>query len=51
METNDELFGLTGAGSGTLIFKVPDSEKGEWETGCLLPGHYESGMRGALVVE
>jgi len=34
----------------TLFFTAPTAE-GEWEIGCMLPGHYESGMRGTLFVE
>lgn len=38
-------------GSASLIFTVPADRTGEWEIGCLIPGHYESGMRGTLTVE
>lgn len=38
-------------GSADLLFNVPADQVGEWELGCLLPGHYESGMRGSLIVE
>lgn len=37
-------------GEVTLEFVVPDGKKGVWEMGCLVPGHYEAGMRGELVV-
>lgn len=35
--------------SGTLTITVP-SEKGEFEFGCFVPGHYESGMKGTITV-
>ncbi len=38
-------------GMATLQFTVPAAAKGEWQMGCFIPGHYESGMKGSLVVE
>lgn len=38
-------------GAATLVLTVPEGKKGEWEIGCLIPGHYESGMRGTFAVE
>lgn len=38
-------------GQATLRFTVPASAKGEWEMGCFIPGHYESGMSGFLEIE
>ncbi len=38
-------------GTVTLQFTVPASAKGEWSMACFLPGHYESGMRGTLIIE
>ncbi len=38
-------------GEVRLIFTVPSSAKGEWEMGCLFPGHYESGMKGRLIIQ
>ena len=35
----------------TLRFTVPASAKGEWDMGCFIPGHYESGMMGHVVIE
>ena len=29
----------------------PAEMKGEWEIGCLLPGHYERGMKAKLIIE
>ncbi len=37
-------------GEVRLLFTVPSSARGEWEMGCLFPGHYESGMKGKLVI-
>lgn len=34
-----------------MTFTLPESRRGEWSTGCFLPGHYEAGMHGTLVVE
>ncbi len=36
-------------GSGTLTITVP-AEKGVYEFGCFVQGHYEAGMKGTLVV-
>ncbi len=33
-----------------IAFVVPD-QKGTWEIGCFLPGHYEGGMKGTLIVK
>ncbi len=37
-------------GKATLTFTVPPDRKGEWEIGCFVPGHYEAGMKGTLIV-
>lgn len=42
---------LDGNSKATLTFKVPDNRKGEWEVGCFVIGHYQSGMKGKLIVE
>lgn len=34
-----------------MTFTLPESRRGEWMTGCFLPGHYDAGMHGALIVE
>ena len=38
-------------GGVTLRFTVPASAKGEWQMGCLMTGHYESGMKATLVIK
>lgn len=37
-------------GSGEIAFVVP-ATKGTYEFGCFVPGHYEAGMKGTLVIE
>ena len=34
-----------------MKFTLPEDRRGEWATGCFLPGHYEAGMYGTLIVE
>ena len=34
-----------------MTFTLPESRRGEWNTGCFLPGHYDAGMHGTLIVE
>ena len=34
-----------------MTFTLPENRRGEWTTGCFLPGHYEAGMHGTLIVE
>ena len=34
-----------------MTFELPEDRRGEWTTGCFLPGHYEAGMHGTLIVE
>jgi uncharacterized cupredoxin-like copper-binding protein len=34
----------------TLRFVVPASAKGQWDMDCVLTGHYESGMKGMVVI-
>jgi uncharacterized cupredoxin-like copper-binding protein len=46
---NDEV-DIQPGGEVTLRFTVPASAKGHWEMGCLLPGHWEAGMHGTLVI-
>lgn len=36
--------------TATLTITVP-AARGEFEFGCFIPGHYEGGMKGRLVVE
>ncbi len=38
-------------GSAVLRFTVPASAKGTWQFGCFVTGHYESGMKGTLVID
>ena len=47
---NDEV-DIQPGGEATLRFTVPASAKGRWEMGCLLPGHWESGMHGTIVID
>ncbi len=42
---------LQPGGEVRLLFTVPPNARGEWQMGCLFPGHYESGMKGALVIQ
>jgi uncharacterized cupredoxin-like copper-binding protein len=37
-------------GEVTLRFTVPASAKGEWQMACVLTGHFESGMKGTIVI-
>ncbi|MBI4320577.1 MAG: hypothetical protein HY675_18965 [Chloroflexi bacterium] len=37
-------------GRAIVTFTVPASRLGEWEIGCFRSAHYESGMKGKLVV-
>ncbi|KFB09607.1 MULTISPECIES: cupredoxin domain-containing protein [Nitratireductor] len=39
---------LSSASSGEIIWKF--SNTGNFEFGCLLPGHYEAGMKGSILV-
>ena len=34
-----------------MTFTLPEERRGEWATGCFLPGHYDAGMHGTLIVE
>jgi uncharacterized cupredoxin-like copper-binding protein len=43
-------FEIDPGGEVTLRFTVPANAKGEWQMGCLMTGHYESGMKGTLVI-
>lgn len=38
-------------GEVTLRFTVPAAAKGTWNMDCVLTGHYESGMKGTIVVQ
>jgi uncharacterized cupredoxin-like copper-binding protein len=37
-------------GEVTLRFTVPAAAKGTWNMDCVLTGHYESGMKGSIVI-
>nr|BAL59409.1 hypothetical protein HGMM_OP4C045 [Candidatus Acetothermum autotrophicum] len=36
---------------GYLHILLPEKQKGEWELGCLISGHYEAGQKAKLVVK
>lgn len=38
-------------GEVTLHFTVPADAKGTWIMACVLTGHYESGMKGTIVIQ
>ncbi|HWT78793.1 MAG TPA: hypothetical protein VN648_08310 [Candidatus Methylomirabilis sp.] len=38
-------------GTVTLRFTVPASATGEWTMACFFTGHYETGMKGTLLIE
>jgi uncharacterized cupredoxin-like copper-binding protein len=38
-------------GQVVLDFTVPQDAKGMWQMGCFLPGQYESGTYGALLID
>jgi uncharacterized cupredoxin-like copper-binding protein len=38
-------------GQVVLDFTVPQDAKGMWQMGCFLPGQYESGMYGAILID
>jgi uncharacterized cupredoxin-like copper-binding protein len=42
---------LEPGGEVTLRFTVPAAAKGTWTMACVLTGHYESGMKGAIVIQ
>lgn len=35
---------------GTLTFTVPRNRIGKWEFGCFVPGHYQAGQKGTLLI-
>ncbi|MGH7884079.1 MAG: cupredoxin domain-containing protein [Thermodesulfobacteriota bacterium] len=41
---------LEPGGNATLSLKVPVDYKGEWDIACFLPGHYEAGMKGKVII-
>ncbi|MBI2322268.1 MAG: cupredoxin domain-containing protein [Chloroflexi bacterium] len=42
---------IKSGGRATLAFTLPADRAGTWEVGCFLPGHYDAGMKGSLVIE
>lgn len=34
-----------------LHILIPEKQKGEWELGCLIPGHYEAGQKAKLIIK
>lgn len=36
---------------GYLHLLIPAKQKGEWELGCLISGHYEAGQKAKLIVK
>jgi uncharacterized cupredoxin-like copper-binding protein len=36
---------------GYIHILLSEKQKGEWEIGCLIPGHYEAGQKAKLVVK
>jgi len=42
---------LTGPGMrGRMTFVLPGDLRGEWEMACFIPGHYDGGMHGTVIV-
>jgi uncharacterized cupredoxin-like copper-binding protein len=37
--------------SATIHVWIPEAQKGEWEIGCFMPGHYEAGQKAPFIVE
>ena len=35
---------------GSMTFELPVDLRGEWEMACFIPGHYDGGMHGVVVV-
>ena len=35
---------------GSMTFELPADLRGEWEMACFIPGHYDGGMHGTVVV-
>lgn len=54
-EVEDAEFGEIEVGTGLrdvwIRMNVPEEFKGEWEMGCFVPDHYESGMHATLIIE
>ena len=34
-----------------VVFRLPTRRRGEWQMACVLAGHYEAGMSGAVIVD
>jgi len=34
-----------------LHLLIAEKQKGEWELGCLIPGHYEAGQKAKLIIK
>jgi uncharacterized cupredoxin-like copper-binding protein len=50
MEHNDpNAKRLSGLSSGELLWKFP--RRGEFEYACLIPGHFQAGMHGRIIVK
>ena len=41
---------IEAGGFVTLRMHVPEDASGEWEMGCFIPQHYESGMKGTITI-
>ena len=50
-EEHGEMMRISPGGTGQITMTVPVDRKGEWEMGCFLPGHYEAGMKGPVIVD
>lgn len=45
------MVALKPQGKATLTFKVPTDRKGEWIMACFMLGHYETMMKGKVIVK
>ena len=34
----------------SMTFVLPGDLRGEWEMACFIPGHYDGGMHGTVIV-
>jgi uncharacterized cupredoxin-like copper-binding protein len=49
--TSGLIIEVAPGGAVTLRLAVPAHATGTWEMGCFVPGHYQAGMKGPLLVE
>ena len=50
-DSHDTMVVVEPGARGSMTFELPTDLRGEWEMACFIPGHYDGGMHGSVIVD